>query len=604
MESLNSVDSLNNQIDNIDRNAAKLKNKNVENNVVQVKDEDILATAPFSPEEEGAEYSPEEGLVKKLIAKIESKMEVDGSNESIVKSASRESINLVKNDDDNVEKKENQLKNVTNISNSLTEVTVNESNDATNTDVNEEDLTKKSLEIDSNNDNIKKEEEVKEVKDEVKEEEVKEEEAKEVKEVEEEEEDIKEEEVKEIQENKEEIKEIKIIENVEEKVKAEEVKIENEKDVKYKSYIPNASIIKMNSSIGGSDTNIVNKFIDDIKKSQGVQLGSMDSISRKKLQMNKKFQELRDSQANLNKVMSTDEPLAMKSAKGLSDEAVNKLKKSKESLDDEYESSDEETQSENDEVFNVELIRKFEKRNTIHIPMHNNNYANINSSYFTPEFDEISIDKGIKHIVNELFEIIEENIKPIMQADGLSKLFIKNTSSKEEDTSDFDITVISDEVGQLVENQQYEEAYKLIVLKVNNNYRVQICEEILTTINSIVVLFCLNERIQNAFRSYFTEHYSEFKRNSLLEIMNTVDIISPPEQILLAYCAYYLVHSKNKKLAPEVYKELSAALSKNQDYNYSLSLLNDMGRQHWTKVTYQNALDLCIKMKPQKIRLR
>lgn len=362
-----------------------------------------------------------------------------------------------------------------------------------------------------------------------------------------------------------------------------------------------------NINVGGSEQVLVNKVVNNLKDNAG--LGSIDSLSRKKLHMNKKFQELRDSQATLNKVMSTEDQIyKKKNGNNLSDDALNIKAKSKESVNDseEEKKSDNEFNSDDDEIFDIEVIRKFEKRNTIHVPLHKRNYNNINSSYLQSSFYNIKITEGIGNIIKQLFEVIEENIRPIMQCDDMSKIFLKAVTSvgnnkKEEEEPDFDITTISDDITKLVQQYKFEEAYNLINSSVNNNYRVQICEEIITTINSIIVLFCLEVRVQTHFREFYTKNYSNIKRDSLLEIMNAVDYISPPEKIILGYCVYYLINSKNKKLAPETYKELSSALTKNADYNYALHVLNDMGRQHWDKKTYQNALDLCIKMKPQKL---
>lgn len=359
--------------------------------------------------------------------------------------------------------------------------------------------------------------------------------------------------------------------------------------------------------IGGSEIIYVNKIVNNVQQNEN-NLGSTDSLSRRKLQMNKKIQELKESQATLNKAMSIEDHIyKKKDGNALSCDALNLKAKSEESSidnDDEEENNDE-FDEEDDEIFDIEMIRKFEKRNTIHIPMHRRNYENITSSYLRSSFFNVKITEGIENIIKQLFEIVEENIKPIIQGDNIPNIFLKTvnatTNKKDEEKPDFDITTISGDVSNLIIDHKFEDAYNLIVMKVNNNYRLQFCEEVLTTINSIIVLFCLEERIQTYFRDFYTNNYSNFNRDSLLEIMNTVDYISPPENIILANCVYYLIHSKNKKLAPETYKELATCLAKNEDFNYALHVLNDMGRQHWDKKTYQIALDLCIKTKPQKL---
>jgi len=614
MESLNSVDALNENIDNIDntdnidKNAVALKNKIVNNNCVTNSKLEIVATAQYNPEEEEEEEEKEKEI-KEELNEIEKRKRVTKLVESI--EALEKGNNRNTNNSSDRKVKEN---------------VINEGNDIINNEENEEDLIQKSIEaslksqefkdvVDHPDEEFKdiaehkqqehqlKEEEETDVKEEIKEDEIEEE----IKEdnVEEEIKDDIEENIKEV-EVEEEIKEVEVeeIKKDDEDIVKEKEEIKEEMEVKNEeSNISENSHVNKKSSTGPKENVLVNKLINKLQDEEMHPLGSVESLSKRKLHMNKKFQELRDSQAHLDRAMSTEEHFVKKEVRVLSDDNLSKYNNNNSEDDEEKsEENDSESKSDDDEAFDIELIRKFEKRNTIHIPLHSKNYANINSAYLADDFYNIKITEGIDQIIKGLFSIMEENIIPITQSDCLSKIFLKNVgTSKEDDAPDFDITTISDEVSDLVKEEKYEEAYNLVVLKVNNNYRIQICEEILTTINSIIVLFCLGERVQNCFRDYYTQNFSKLNRNSLLEVMNTVDIISPPEKIILANCAYYLIHSKNKKLAPETYKELASALSNNQDYNYSLHVLDDMGRQHWDKKVYQIALDLCIKMKPQKL---
>jgi len=575
MESLNSIDAINeNKIDHIDKNAVALKNKIVDNNCVVNSKVEIMATAQYNPEEDE-----------------KSKEEIGENNDIEKQKENNESAESI--EEENKEKQENNSND-----NSLTEKIPNESNDIPSND-NDEDITQKILQESIESQEFK--DIVEHPDDEFKDivehpDNLKEQQKQEIEQMEEENVSVKNE------EEEEEMRE-EVVKEVKEEIEVQGKKEQAEESTISKDSSESKISEKKKSSIGEGENILVNKLINKLQDEEMHPLASTESLSKRKLHMNKKFQELRDSQANLDRAMSIEDHFVKKEVRVLSDDNLSKYNSNKSESESDNEENDSNNENDNDEdTFDIELIRKFEKRNTIHIPLHSKNYANINSAYLANDFNNISVTDGIDEIIKGLFSVIEENIVPITQTDGLSKLFIKNAgTTKEDDIPDFDITTISDEVCNLVKQQRYEDAYNLIVLKVNNNYRIQICEEILTTINSIIVLFCLTERVQTNFRDYYTKNCSNLNRDSLLEVMNTVDIISPPEKIILGNCVYYLIHSKNKKLAPETYKELATALSNNHDYNYSLHVLNDMGRQHWDKKVYQVALDLCIKMKPQKL---
>ena len=61
------------------------------------------------------------------------------------------------------------------------------------------------------------------------------------------------------------------------------------------------------SSTGANENAIVNKLINKLQDEDMHPLGSVESLSKRKLHMNKMFQELRDSQAHLDRAMSTEE---------------------------------------------------------------------------------------------------------------------------------------------------------------------------------------------------------------------------------------------------------------------------------------------------------